>query len=197
MADGVVRVEPLTADRWDDADVVFGTRGDPAGCWCQYFRLPGADFDQRTRGAHRTALRTQAVEDPAAPGLIALRDDVPAGWVAVAPRTGYPRITGHRLIPAVAEPPAMDDEGVWSVTCFVVRVGHRRQGIGRHLLEGAVSFARAQGAAVVEGYPVDTVVRPKASSAELYHGVASTFAACGFEEVGRFAPARPVMRLSL
>ncbi|MEP6651451.1 MAG: hypothetical protein ABJA74_16290 [Lapillicoccus sp.] len=35
------------------------------------------------------------------------------------------------------------------------------------------------------------------SGAELYHGVATTFRAAGFEEVDRTGPARPVMRHAL
>jgi GNAT superfamily N-acetyltransferase len=82
---------------------------------------------------------------------------------------------------------------VWAVTCFVVRVGHRRRGVASALLDGAVDLARRHGAAVVEGYPVDTSAR-KASSAELYHGPLSVFGAAGFTEVARPSPARAVVR---
>jgi hypothetical protein len=44
---------------------------------------------------------------------------------------------------------------------------------------------------------VDTEASGRRSNAELYHGVASTFRACGFEEVARTSSARPVMRLAL
>jgi ribosomal protein S18 acetylase RimI-like enzyme len=87
------------------------------------------------------------------------------------------------------------DPAVWSVTCFVVRVGHRRRGLSRALLDGAVRLAGEGGARAVEGYPVDVAARSGVSSAELYHGPLSTFLDAGFREIARLRPARPVVRL--
>ena len=114
--------------------------------------------------------------------------------MAVAPRTAYPRMTGNAALAGLTGD--IDDDSVWAVSCFVVRVGHRRKGIGAALLAAAVDFARANGARVVEGHPVDVAARAgRTSGAELYHGAASSFARAGFAEIGRTAPARPVMRL--
>jgi GNAT superfamily N-acetyltransferase len=92
----------------------------------------------------------------------------------------------------------LDDPRVWAVTCFVVRVGFRRQGVAAALLAVAADFARAHGATALEGHPVDLERKPGVTaSAELYHGVASTFAAAEYTEVARTGPSRPVMRLQL
>jgi GNAT superfamily N-acetyltransferase len=196
--DGVVRVEPLTPARWDDAVAVFGTRGDPASCWCQWFRLSGQEWRQSTTAANREAPREQCdsagAEGTAAPGLLAYLGDEPAGWVALAPREAYPRLRRHRALVAVLDADTESDGGVWSVTCFVVRVGFRRRGVATALLEAAVEFAAAQGASAVEGYPVAVAPGERRASSELYHGTRSTFLAAGFEEVGRTSRARPVMR---
>jgi ribosomal protein S18 acetylase RimI-like enzyme len=193
--DGVVRVEPLTPARWDDAVAVFGTRGDPASCWCQFFRLAGQDWRQSTREANRDALQAQVLDaEAAAPGLLAYSDGEPAGWVAVAPRAGYPRLGRHRALAAVVGADTLADPSVWSVTCFGVRVGFRRRGVATALLEAAVEFAAAHGASAVEGYPVAVAPGERRASSGLYHGTRSTFLAAGFEEVGRTSPARPVMR---
>src|SRR5919202_1955595 len=50
---------------------------------------------------------------------------------------------------------AVDDRPVWSIVCFLVRVGYRRRGVARALLEGAIEYARAHGAPALEAYPVD------------------------------------------
>jgi GNAT superfamily N-acetyltransferase len=197
--DGVVRVEPLTPARWDDAVVVFGTRGDPSSCWCQWFRLSGQEWRQATTGENRQALREQSEAAGAAgapaPGLLAYLDDEPVGWVAVAPRDAYPRLGRHRALAAVLE--ASADVLVWSVTCFVVRVGFRRRGVSAALLDAAVDFAAGHGATAVEGYPVEVVPGERRPASELYHGTRATFVAAGFTEVGRSAPHRPVMRRAL
>lgn len=210
--DGVVRTEPLTPARWDDAVAVFGTRGDPSTCWCQWFRLSGQEWRAATTADNRQALREQAESagplGVAAPGLLAYVGDEPAGWVAVAPRQAYPRLGRHRALAAVleaAEPPAAPtvadrgadsgaDDVVWSVTCFVVRAGLRRRGVSAALLDAAVDFAFGHGATAVEGYPVDVAPGERRPASELYHGTRTTFAAAGFTEVGRSSPHRPVMR---
>jgi GNAT superfamily N-acetyltransferase len=195
MSDGVVHVEPLTAARWDDAVVVFGTRGDAARCWCQYFRLEPAAWKASTADANRRRLEREVAAEPP-PGLLAYLDGTPVGWLALGPRPAYARLSSRRAL-ARAPGPALDDGDVWSVTCFVVRVGHRGRGVATELLRAAPAFARSHGARALEGYPVDTEASGRRSNAELYHGVASTFRACGFEEVARTSPTRPVMRLAL
>jgi GNAT superfamily N-acetyltransferase len=84
---------------------------------------------------------------------------------------------------------------VWFVSCFVVRVGHRRQGIAAALLDGAVAHARRHGARAIEAFPVDTA--SGASSAELYHGPLPVFEAAGFRTVARPSERRAVVRLEL
>ena len=184
-------VVPATADRWDDVVAVFEGPGDPGRCWCQWF-FRGASAERADAEPNRAALRAQVEAGP--PGVLGYLDGVPSGWCAVAPRPGYTRLTRSPLLRHVTEPP-LDDASVWAVTCFVVRRPARRRGLSAALLAGAVDLARAGGAAVVEGYPVDTAVRRPAGAAELYHGVLSVFERAGFTEVARPQPARPVVRL--
>jgi hypothetical protein len=91
----------------------------------------------------------------------------------------------------------LDDDSVWSVTCFVVRVGERRQGVATALLDGAVGLATSNRAAVVEGYPVDVGAKGSATAAGLYHGTMSMFARAGFAEVSRPLPERPIVRVAI
>jgi len=37
-----LRIVPVTDAPWDDVRTVFGTRGDPARCWCQWFKVDAA-----------------------------------------------------------------------------------------------------------------------------------------------------------
>jgi GNAT superfamily N-acetyltransferase len=188
----MVTVADATAERWDDLVAVFGTRGDPAGCWCQWFRHQRPGFYATPREQRRADLRSQVAAAPP-PGVLAYDDEgTPSGWCAVAPRADYPRLTSYPVAAAVP-----DEDGVWAVTCFVVRVGKRKRGFAELLLDGAVDLARRHGARLVEGYPLDTTVRT-ASAAELFHGPLSVFLRLGFTEVGaRTSKARAVVRLAL
>jgi GNAT superfamily N-acetyltransferase len=184
------RVRAATADRWEDVAAVMKGRGDPARCWCQFFRLRGQDWRSASPAANRTRLRRQVQDADHAPGVLAYIDEQPVGWCAVAPRACYPRVVASKIA-------GVEQDGVWSVTCFVVRVGWRRRGVATALLEGAVELARSAGAAVVEAYPVDPDARSTVSSAELYHGPLSVFLDAGFREVRRSSPARALVQLKL
>jgi GNAT superfamily N-acetyltransferase len=186
---GVLEIRDLTPDRWDDVVPVMGTRGDPAWCWCQYFRLRGKAWQNSTRERNCAALREQV--ETGVPGVLAYTDGLPVGWCAVARRQSYERLAHSDVAGAVP-----DEDGLWAVTCFVVRVGHRRRGTAAALLDGAVGLARRGGATLVEAYPWDLAVR-RASSAELYHGSLSIFLGAGFIEVARPLPHRAVVRRHL
>jgi GNAT superfamily N-acetyltransferase len=118
------------------------------------------------------------------------------GWTAVGPRAGYGRLQRSTVLRGTGAD-VFSDLSVWSVTCFVVKVGARRQGVATALLQGAIGLARHGGATVVEAYPVDLGAKQSASASELYHGTLSTFLRAGFAEVARPVPARPVVRLRL
>ena len=201
MAD--VRIHPVNTARFDDLVDLFGTRGDPSWCWCQYFLTTGSSYTESTE-RNRAALREQVGSSAHTVGLIAYAAGhgsegaagTAVGWVQLGPRPGFDRIIANRAMQRVV--PDLADESVWAVTCFVVRVGHRRNGIGRALLTAAVDEARRNGATALVGHPVDVSARSgRVAGGDLYHGAASTFESVGFEIVGRTAPTRPVMRLDL
>lgn len=192
-----LEIVPATPERWSDLETVFGTRGDPSWCWCQYFLTTGRTYEDSS-DRNRDALRRElTAPDGGATGLLAYRDGEPVGWAQLGPRDAFPRVTGseqqQRLLADV------DAHGAWRVTCFVVRVGHRRTGVAAALLDAAVAHARAAGATSLEGNPVDLDARsnPRVGGAVLYPGVLTTFVAAGFRELGRTAPTRPVVVLDL
>jgi ribosomal protein S18 acetylase RimI-like enzyme len=191
-----LRFSPISQTPWGDVARVFGTRGDPAGCWCQYFKVTNTEWNSLPREELEAMLRDQATGDTTGPGLIAYADGEPARWVAVEPRTRTPRIFNSRISMAGRREPD-DDQTVWAITCLVVPVGHRRQGIGTALVTEAVALARSAGARVIEGYPVDTAAAGKVSSADLYHGTVAMFAQAGFDVVARPTQRRAVVRLEL
>src|SRR4051812_33880124 len=106
MADDV-RIVAVDEAPWADVERVFGTRGDPSTCWCQFFKLTGADWKDATRDGCREALREQVGTLDPPPGVIAYRGDEPVGWCAVEPRVNYPRVLGAQLTAESTEP--LDD----------------------------------------------------------------------------------------
>lgn len=192
-----MRVVPVTDAPWDDVRTVFGTRGDPSTCWCQYFKVDAPTWKAQDVAAFERALCDQTEQARAShgagPGVLAYDGEVPVGWCAIEQRTAYRRILNSQLVND--SPEALGADDVWYVSCFVVRVGHRRKGVSAALLDGAVAHARANGARVIEAFPVEAM--PGISSADLYHGPLSVFEAAGFETVSRPSERRAVVRLTL
>lgn len=180
-----LEVHPVTPDRWDDLAALAGERGFTSGCWCMWWRVTSKEFDERHGASLRQDLNELVVAGPE-PGLLAYVDGEPAGWVALAPRDEYPRLDRSPKLRR------LDDQPVWSITCFTIGRRHRRRGVAAALLDAAVDFARERGAEVVEAYPIDTG-GAKRSSADLYTGTLAMFERAGFEEVARRS-GRPIVR---
>jgi GNAT superfamily N-acetyltransferase len=185
-------IHPLAPDRWDDLVELFGERGAYGGCWCMFFRLSRRDFDEGTAThgeLNRRRLRALTREGRV-PGLLAYVDGRPVGWCSVAPRGEFGRIERSK----VAAP--IDDRPAWSVVCFYLDRRWRAKGVGTALLRAAVDHARAHGARLIEGYPVDPAHR-RYTNAEAYTGTVPMFVRAGFREVARRSPGTPIMRRTL
>ena len=200
-------IVPANQVPWDDLKAVFGDR-DSGRCNCQRFKTRGWFWEQATDDQRRAQLRDQAnCGDPAASsttGLVAYLHDqdhgqdqqaTPVGWVAVEPRTEYPRLLGLPTVWKGRPAEQKDDDSVWAVTCFVVRKGYRRRGITYALAEAAVGYARANGARALEGYAMLTQPGREITWGELHVGARQVFAEAGLAEVSRPSVRRAVMRI--
>jgi GNAT superfamily N-acetyltransferase len=172
--DGSIKVVPASAERWADVQILLGGDGE-RGCWCQYWRQSSSGYRDLGPGGGRAALRRQ-LDDPTAPGVVAYLDGEPVGWCGFGPRASMERLVRSRTIPLV------DDLPVWSILCFMVRVGFRRRGVAAALLQGAIAYARASGAPALEAYPVEPGGR-RVDSAFGYVGFVPMFEAAGFQRV--------------
>jgi len=179
---------PVTPDRWDDLEALFGSRGACAGCWCMYWRQTRTEFERFRGQENREALKS-LVDGGKVPGILAYSDDQPIGWVSVGPREDFRALERSRILKPV------DDQPVWSVVCFFVARSFRHRGLTVELLKAAASYAGQSGARILEGYPSE----PKSGQPDpfVYTGVASAFRRAGFHEVARRSPSRPIMRLYL
>ena len=126
--------------------------------------------------------------------MLAYDGDEVVGWAAVAPRSELPFARSRKI-------PHVDDLPVWSAWCLRVRPGHRGRGVSHALLDGAVGYAREQGAPAIEGYPVDNQGR-KVDLTMAFVGTRGLFERAGFVKAadttavaGGFP--RVVMRLDL
>ena len=187
-------VVPATAARFDDVATVLGPKNPNASvCWCLSHRID-AKTNRKLVGSARGEYVRMLCSRDVAPGVLAYEGQTVVGWAAVAPRSELPFARSRKI-------PHVDDLPVWSAWCVRVRPGHRGKGISHALLDGAVAYARSQGAPAVEGYPVDNQGR-KVDLTMAYVGTRGVFERVGFtkaadtEAVSGGFP-RVLMRLNL
>ena len=186
-----IEVRPATV--FDDVRTMLGPkRPDADVCWCLTYRL-GSKENTSLHGTARGE-KVASIMERGPIGVLAYDGDEVVGWAAVARRaeTSFAR---SRSIPRV------DDLDVWSVWCIRVRPGFRGRGISHPLLEGAVEYARSQGAPAIEGYPLDNRGE-KINTTMAYVGTRALFEQAGFRKAADTSSVlsgipRVLMRLDL
>ena len=177
---------PITAERWQDLETLFGKNGAYGNCWCMWWRMTRSAFDKQTGQQKKQALKN-IVDSGEVPGFLAYANGQPIAWCSIAPRESYPSLERSWVLKRV------DDQPVWSIVCFFVAKPFRHQGLMIRLLKAAIAYAQEHGAKIVEGYPVE----PKEhnlSAVSSFTGIASAFREAGFVEVLRRSEKRPIMR---
>jgi GNAT superfamily N-acetyltransferase len=178
-------IKPIQRNLWTDFEELFGLNGACGGCWCMNWKLRGKAYEE-AKGYTARQMHKSMVDSGTVTGLLAYANGEVVGWVAVEPRSEYEKLAHSRILKPV------DDQAVWSVTCFYVAKGYRRQGATVSLLKAAVEYVKGQGGKIVEGYPVDTDQNMPAPF--VFTGMASAFQKAGFQEVARNSPTRPIFR---
>lgn len=161
---------PVTIERWHDLAAFFAQYGNPNYCWCMRWRLKSKEFRQLSSIERRNRLASQVHENIPI-GILGYHREQPVGWCSIAPRETYTLLESSTILKRI------DNLPTWSVVCFFVNPGVRRQGLSVRLLEAAVSYAVLQGARIIEGYPVEP------DQTYRFMGFHSVFEQVGFKEV--------------
>ncbi len=177
---------PVTPERWPDMERLFEGRGGPKFCWCMVNRNMDPPYSRSD-----TAMKKRAMSDYVAGGtpvgILGYIDDEPVAWCSIAPLETYKNLRGKRYVSD-----GNDTDNVWSIACFFIQSGHRRQGITTQLIKAAIDYAKSNGAKIVEAYPIDYDTQ-----SYTYMGRIGTFERLGFKEVGMVGIRRHMMRLQV
>jgi GNAT superfamily N-acetyltransferase len=188
-------IEVRPANVFEDVATMVGPkRPDAQSCWCLSYRLRTSKENQALLGEARRQRVRELVREEPRPGVLAYDGDEVVGWAAIHPRADTSFATNRRI-------PHVDDVEVWSLWCVRVRPGYRGKGITHSLVAGAVEYARAQGAPVVEAYPVDNA-GAKVDQTMAYVGTRRIFERAGFVKAAETTSVlngfpRVLMRLDL
>lgn len=180
---------PLTKERWSDFETLFGVRGACGGCWCMVWRLTRSEFERQKGEKNKQAMKT-IVESGEVPGILALSHGQAIGWCSVAPREHFPALDRSRINRRI------DDQPVWSITCFFIEKNHREKGLSIQLIKAAIEYVNKQGGKMLEAYPVEPK-KERAPAVFVWTGLAAAFQKAGFVECARRSETRPMMRYDI
>lgn len=179
--------EPLTKKNWNKFVALFGNKGACGNCWCMYFRLKKADFEEgKINERTKTAMKDIVWENEPT-GLLAIYNEQAIGWCAFAPRENFIKLENSRVHKRI------DDEPVWSVPCFFIAKNFRRLGVSVELLKGVIKYAEQNGIKIIEAYPA-IPTQEKLPDAFAWIGLYKSFECAGFEVVDNTSKNRPMVR---
>ncbi len=181
-----MRFLPVTIDTYPDFVQLFEGRGGPKFCWCMVNRPMEPQYGKTDNATKKHAI-SNYVSGGTPIGVLAYVDGEPVGWCSIAPMATYKNLRGAKYVSD-----GDDIEDVWSIACFFIRTDHRRDGLTTPLIEAAIDYAKANGAKMVEAYPVDYD-----SPSYSYMGRIGTFERLGFEEAGMVGIRRHIMRFNV
>lgn len=178
--------EPLTKNNWNKFIQLFGEKGGCGNCWCMYYRLKKADFDEgKSDDGNKNAMKELVWENKPT-GLLGFYQDQPIAWCAFAPREDYLKLENSRVHKRI------DNKPVWSVTCFFIDKHFRRLGVSVELLKALVKHAKEKGIKTIEAYP--TIPTQDLPDAFAWIGLFKSFERAGFKVVDRKSKNRPMVR---
>ena len=183
--------KPLTAETWPDfAALVEANNGVWGGCWCIGFHPEGIGKDSTAAG-NRDAKRDH-VDNGTVHQVLVYLDGECVGWCQYGPPAE---------VATIKNPQAYEKDLVelpdWRIGCVFANPKHRRQGVVRAALTGALAAIGEAGGGVVEGYPEQLDDRPPQRGAFLHTGPETLFEELGFVRDRRIAKWRWVMRLTV
>jgi len=196
-----LRIEPLSSPRVDDYLAFFDHERGPAfadnrrwaTCYCHYHEVaPAIDWSGLDGPANRAAMRAR-IETGEMEGYLAYDGEAVVGWLNAQPRHKLPHAFARMDVSA----PAIDvpDHDAAVIVCFVVAPTHRRRGVARALLEGAIADLGARGLRWLDAFPYAPGEEPP-GDAPHYHGPLALYEAAGFARIGTDGT-RAVMRRAL
>jgi GNAT superfamily N-acetyltransferase len=185
----MIRVERVTEKNWNSLVKLFEGSQECTDCWCMNHR---SDPKSCPTGDSAKAALQEEIRSGKAYGLLALFNDIPAGWCAIDPvktQIGhdYHLQTENSAISAA-----------WMIHCLYVDPTHRGAGISKELIKSAIELSKSNGAEELLAFPIpeDSAGKFPKDIAE-FSGRYSTFKKFNFEPKTRLDDFYQVVSKSL
>ena len=130
-------VRELGSSTWPDFErVVEKHNGVWGGCWCTAFHLKRSE--EKEWAGKRRALKEKLVRADRSHAALVYNESDVVGWCQFGPPLELPgRMSGYGKLDLA--PPD------WRITCFFVDRDHRREGVSKVALQGALRMIASEG----------------------------------------------------
>ncbi len=157
------------------------------GCYCSYFH---GDTERTVKDDYdRLTFKRRLVEEGVAHAALVFDGDQAIAWCEYGSPIELPNIYHRKQYDAEEQHPPP-----WRITCFFVDRDHRRKGVAREALNGALDLIAAAGGGEVVSFPNEYEPGRKVSSSFLHNLTRSTFEQAGFTFERRIGKNKTVMR---
>ena len=182
-----ITIEPLNKANWTKFVRLFGDKGACANCWCMFYRLKKADFENgKANGRNKKAMHSLVMKNNPT-GILGFYKGQPIAWCAFAPREHFMKLENSRVHKRI------DNNPVWSIPCFFIDKRYRHRGVSVELLKGVIKYAKEKGIKIIEAYPA-IPTKEKLPDTFAWIGLYKSFERADFEIVDRTSKNRPMVR---
>ena len=157
------------------------------GCWCSYFH--GDTEDTVKREYDGPTFKKRLVDEGVAHAALVFDGDDAIAWCEYGSPAELPNIY-HRKEYDAGEATVAP----WRITCFFVDRDHRRAGVAREALDGALELIAQAGGGEVVTFANELVPGKKTSSSFLHNGTRGMFEKAGFTFERHLGLRKTVMR---
>lgn len=160
------------------------------GCYCTYFHsdtahTTKADYDGPT-------FKRRLVDEGVAHAALVFEGDAAIAWCEYGSPEELPGIYHRKQYDAGESNPAP-----WRITCFFVDRDHRRSGVARVALDGALDLIAKAGGGEVVSFPNEPRAGKRTSSSFLHNGTRRMFEKAGFTFERHIGTSKTVMRITI
>ncbi len=160
------------------------------GCYCSYFH---GDTENTVKAEHDgPTFKQRLVEEGVAHAALVFDGDVAIAWCEYGSPAELPGIYHRKEYDAGESTPAP-----WRITCFFVDRDHRRSGVAREALDGALALIAQAGGGEVVSFPNVVPEGTRTSSSFLHNGTRAMFEKAGFTFERRLGKNKTVMRITV
>lgn len=179
------RVRPLDGDTWEDfAELVERNGGVFGGCWCMghHATEDGTSY-HRIAGLDKREAKEELVRAGRAHAALVYDDQgIVQGWAKFGRLDEVPLLAQHRRAFERERQATQEPLPQWRIPCFYTDTRHRREGIARAGLAGALDMIAADGGGIVESIP-EIVSGRTAHGRFLFQASVELFEEQGFRRV--------------